>query len=95
MGTMRDLSAEMLTEMRGVVDRYRPRIAAAEFGHKVTGHDYRALDDGLVQQLGDFFYDAEQAEAAYEAEEAALDEALRGRCYAEQHRLARRYGVGA
>lgn len=95
MGTMRTLSAELLTELRGVLDRYRPRIAAAEYGDKVTDYDFRSMDDALVQQVGDLFYDAEQAEQAREAEEAALDEAMSGRCYGQQQRLARRYGVGA
>ena len=95
MDTMRDLSADLLTELRGVIDRYRPRVAAAEYGDKVTDYDFRALDDALVQQVGDLFYDAAQAEQAREAEEAALDEAMNNaRCCGARARLARRCGVG-
>lgn len=68
MQTLSEIKDNLVADIEAALFKARQDIMRSNYADKVTGHDWKATSDAVEQIVGDLFYEAAKAEAAYEAE---------------------------
>lgn len=68
MQTLTEIKDSLVADIEAALFKARVSLRGHDFADKVTGHDWKATSDAVEQIVGDLFFEAAKAEAAYEAE---------------------------